>query len=105
MSPKHPRISAPRHLAFVRSLPCAVCDGQPSQAAHLRAGGDGGMALKPSDCRVVPLCARCHGEQHAMPETEFWSRSGIDPERLAAELWAASGDGEAAGEIIRLARW
>ena len=97
------------HLAFVRDLPCVSCDATPSQAAHVRFGGSmdakGGMGMKPSDARVVPLCARCHGRQHAMPERDFWAGLGVDPERLAAALWDASGNHAVAEEIIRQARW
>jgi hypothetical protein len=34
-------------------------------------GLSGGMALKPSDLYAIPLCHKCHGEQHT-GEVRFW---------------------------------
>jgi hypothetical protein len=49
-----------------------------TEAAHVRIGGDGGMALKPSDWRTVPLCGADddwmghHAYQHQIGERPFW---------------------------------
>lgn len=97
----------PRHLAFVRLLPC-VCCGKlgPSEAAHVRIGGDGGMGLKPPDRLTVPLCGPfgCHADQHQRGEQAFWSELGIDPVDLAARLWAVSGDVEQGERAVARAR-
>ena len=46
--------------ALARTMPCANCDAPgPSQAAHVRSRGAGGK-----DEDVIPLCAKCHRNQH-----------------------------------------
>jgi len=47
-----------RYRSWIRSLPCAACGAQPSEAAHT--GNDGGMSMKSSDYSCVPLCSNCH---------------------------------------------
>ena len=101
-------IRCPRHLAFVRGLPCLACGVSPDhgaiQAAHIRVGpgsGKGGIGLKPGDDRVVPLCADCHRRQHDHGEPAFWSGLDIgDPLGLAARLFAATGDRTAARRLV-----
>lgn len=39
---------------------CCVCGGTWQELHHF--GGDGGMALKPSDNEVARLCRKCHRE-------------------------------------------
>ncbi len=105
---KRKRVKNEGHLAFVRSLPCLCCGNNiETEAAHIRSGelmigkwATGG-AEKPSDCWAVPLCGRHHREQHAMNERAFWKAQGIDPFRVAAFLYASSGDFEAGESIIR----
>ena len=77
------------HRVWVASFRCIICtkgypvfEGYPvSQAAHVRMG-HGGMGLKPSDDRCLPLCIEHHRRQHAMGEGPFWTRAGLDPEEL-----------------------
>ena len=60
-------------MEFIRKLPCITCHSAPrSQAAHIRYGNDGGAGMKPSDCYVVPMCAKCHYVQHQDGELTFW---------------------------------
>ena len=69
-----------QHLTFVRQLPCVACGkAAPSEAAHVRTGTDGGVAVKPGDRYAVPLCAACHAKQHRIGELTFWSALRIDP--------------------------
>jgi hypothetical protein len=89
---------APAHLAFIRMLPCIICARQPSQAAHIRIGTDGGTSLKPSDMWAVPLCADHHAIQHMFGERTFWE--SYDPRIVAAELWTITGDVEAGERIV-----
>lgn len=56
------RALAPHYLAFVRSLPCAVCGRRPSEPDHV---GPRGMGRKADDYRVVPLCHEHHMARHA----------------------------------------
>ena|SRR5712664_3995470 len=83
-----------QHLAFVRQLPCTACGccGTPSEAAHVRAGTDGGVGMKPSDRYSVSLCTTCHVRQHRIGELSFWSGLGIDPLNLALRLWTVTGN-------------
>lgn len=83
-----------KHLAFIRTLPCVTCGNRPSQAAHIRKNGDGGVGVKPSDNRAVPLCPSCHYIQHQIGELRFWFPwSGYEAAIvLAKRLHALSGD-------------
>jgi hypothetical protein len=90
---------ARNHLAFIRRLPCIVCGSRPAQAAHVRAGTDGGAGMKPSDKFTVPLCHDDHMRQHG-GELSFWAALGIDPVDQANRLWTVSGDTEAGERIV-----
>jgi len=99
----------PKHLEFIRQLPCVVCGkrndfGSPVQAAHIRCGTDGGTAIKPSDRYTVPLCEQCHAKQHRVGELTFWSTLRIDPLNIALRLWTISGDAPGGERIIFRAR-
>lgn len=113
-----PRQRAPRkrdekHLAFLRTLPCAIpgCFRQDIHAAHLRGPclvygkRATGMAEKPSDCWTVPLCSDHHlfgeGSQHSMGEDEFYEMHGIDPFLLAKQLYEVTGNWGRAARILR----
>jgi hypothetical protein len=74
MLPKAPPGDFPRHLERIREMHCLVCwSPPPNEAAHIRMGLAGGMAKKPSDLFTVPLCHKCHAEQHAGDgEVAFW---------------------------------
>lgn len=107
MNFKRPRVKNEKHLNFIRSLPCVVCQNNiETEAAHVRAGElalgkwPTGGGEKPSDCWTVPLCGRHHREQHSMNEREFWSQQGINPFVVAMALYASSGDYVAGEQII-----
>lgn len=71
------------YLKWIRTLPCASCgDPGSSQAAHVRMGNGGGMGLKPSDYRTLPLCPECHGAQHAGGERTFWETIEKNPDAM-----------------------
>lgn len=93
---RQPRIEDPGHLAFVRTLPCLICGKPGSDPAHIRSAAPAygkrhtGMAEKPDDCWVLPLCRFHHDEQHRGTELAFWASYGIpDPHGLAVELYAS----------------
>lgn len=104
---RRPRIIAPKHLAFIRTLPSLVPGAGPVEAAHIRYGEHAygkpftGMGEKPSDCWVVPLAHDVHMDQHRHGERQWWLDQGIDPLLIAALLWAAGGNDEAGITIIR----
>jgi hypothetical protein len=68
---KEKRIRDKKHLAFVRTLPCIRCFQAPSQAAHVRLGSICGTGLKPSDSKILPMCAAHHFESHNVGEKTF----------------------------------
>ena len=102
-----PRVEDGTHLDFIRSLPCVCCRNDiQTEAAHLRSidrkyGKDiTGGGRKPSDRWTLPLCSKCHSEQHAGNELAFWEHRGINPFVLALSLHAASGDYALAHDVI-----
>ncbi len=98
------------HLAFIRTLPCLITGRYGVDPCHIRYGDPlykkpkTGKATKPHDCWVVPMIREKHDEQHGMAEPEFWKAQGIDPLAIARDLYAISGDEEAAKRIITAAR-
>lgn len=77
-----------KYLAYVRGLPCCSCEiHASSEAAHVRKGNGGGVGLKPSDYRTVPLCRECHSHQHLIGEKTFWTNRGeIDTDFVIATI-------------------
>jgi len=91
---REPRVRDEKWLNHIRSLPCCVCgDDTATEAAHIRTAALGygkahtGMAEKPSDKWALPLCGKCHREQHAYgDELRWWASKNIDPFMLAITL-------------------
>lgn len=83
----------PAHLAWIRTLPCAVpgCRAA-SEAAHVRmVDTGGGMGLKPADWWTVPLCHHHHIEDlHRTSHVAFDAKHGTDLHALAQDLAARS---------------
>lgn len=109
MNHKRSRKHDEAHLAFIRQLPCLVCEDPTStEAAHIRfsdaraAKVNPGVGQKAHDYWTVPLCGKCHRAQHdAGNEQKFWDSAMIDPIAVAPWLYLVSGDQEAAEAIIR----
>lgn len=77
MLPKSPRLDLPEHLAYIRTLPCAICARPgPSEAAHFRLGLGGGTGYKPGDDLTLPMCRKHHDEQSLCKSGElgFWRK-------------------------------
>ena len=80
----------PRYLAWIRTLPYAVCGGQ-AEAAHT---GPHGMGQKASDYSATPLCWRDHrweggpGALHRGVKA-FEMAHGIDIKALVRRLNSA----------------
>lgn len=102
---QRPRQRSERHLAWIRTLPCAICSKRGNvHAAHIRAASlqfgkfATGIGEKPDDGWTAPLCPDHHifGDeaQHQGRELDFWGRHNINPFALALALWHASGDDE-----------
>ena len=67
------------YLKFVRNQDCVV-DGNNINTVshHVRINQNGGMGLKPSDYRVIPLNWKRHSELHTIGEKSFYKKYGID---------------------------
>lgn len=86
-SPK--RIRAPEHLKWVATLPCLICQRQPSDAHHLKRVQPNALGRKPGDQWVVPLCRIHHRALHdAGDENRWWEEKNIDAAYIAQELWS-----------------
>lgn len=108
---RNPRERNEKHLAFIRQLPCICCGSDiETEAAHVRFAErlvckpNPGMSAKPDDAFVLPMCGRCHREQHTMNEREFWKRKGIDAIKAALALWYWTGDVDACLVIVEATR-
>lgn len=93
---RQPREKNNKHLSWIREQPCVVCGEDTTvEAAHIRVGSldhdkpHTGMAEKPSDKWVLPLCGKHHREQHAAgDELNWWYSKGFDPFMLAIAMRA-----------------
>jgi hypothetical protein len=75
------------YLDFVRSLPCTYSGLHDGVVAHhCRILGGGGMGLKPSDYRCVPLTEVQHRQLHQMGEGAYWRKLGRDPRILVIAI-------------------
>lgn len=90
MLPKTERLRSPRHLAWIRTLPCSVpgCNSDDMHAHHVRKGA--GTGMKPADGNCVPLCLDHHSELHLGGGRSFEVRYGVDLSAIAARLWSES---------------
>lgn len=69
-----------KYLKWVRSRPCVVSEREADVVAHhVRLGGGGGIGIKPSDYRTVPLHTEEHFHLHNKGEASYWKEKGIDP--------------------------
>jgi hypothetical protein len=89
------RLVCEPHLAWVRSLACAVrmCRTRGCDPHHVRKGTDGGTGRKPGDQWVVPLCHLHHMELHNRGQLTFEATHGVRLAELAVGLWASSPTG------------
>jgi hypothetical protein len=76
------------HLHHIVQQPCLVCGRKPSDPHHLRFTQPRALGRKVSDEFTVPLCRMHHREAHrAGDERIWWKRAGLDPVKVAHELW------------------
>lgn len=103
MTQRQPRMVDVGYLKWLRLLPCCVCGGTPSDAAHIRFAAKAfgkrytGMAEKPDDKWAVPLCRKCHTEQHSLNEEVFWLRKSMNP--LMRAMWLYKKYGGTGGSV------
>jgi hypothetical protein len=109
---RRPRVKDPKHLNWIRTLDCAICDDNTStEAAHIRYADSAylkravGKGEKPNDEWVIPLCGRHHRAQHAAgDERMWWFTHCLHPVHMASLLHKHSGDTELVPLIIKAAR-
>ena len=86
MSVKFPKSKTTRSdsfLAFVRALPCSVCESPaPNEAHHVFGGGKG---LKCSDLYTISLCRRHHHEHDSVGKISFYKNHNLDKWELVAK--------------------
>jgi hypothetical protein len=94
---RNPRIEIPKHLGFIRRLPCLLT-GWAAEAAHVRYGEPklgkpkSGVGEKPSDYWTVPLCAQLHrlgkdSQHESGNERQWWIKRRIDPLPICMALY------------------
>lgn len=104
------RIKDEPHLTFIRTLPSVISGQTGCEACHVRYGDPRyrkkhtGLAQKPDDSWTVPLTPAEHRDQHSANEAEWWLSHGIDPLWICLQLYAATGNRDAALRIIAEAR-
>lgn len=103
------RLTKPKHLEFIRTLPCIICGHHGTEAAHIRASSSAsdkvnpGIGRKADDCHVTPLCNACHERQHSGNEIAFWESHGFTIDgiiKIAERLYQSSGNSAAAQRIM-----
>lgn len=94
---KHGHKGDPAHLRLIRQLPCLVTGSMVNvEAAHVRMSEDSfgkvnaGHSAKPADEWTVPLNHDEHMRQHSMGEREYWQSVGINPLKVAQQLYGIS---------------
>jgi hypothetical protein len=76
------------HLRFVAQQACLICGRKPSDPHHLTFTQPRALGRKVSDEFVAPLCRIHHRAAHrAGDERAWWEQVGIDPVKVARELW------------------
>jgi hypothetical protein len=83
------------HLRYVMQQPCIVCGRKPSDPHHLRYLQPRALGRKASDEFAVPLCRVHHRASHrAGDERAWWKAAGIDPIKIARQLWNETRENE-----------
>lgn len=72
----------PKYLSWVREQPCVSCGAWPPSEAHHVKGVChlSGAGMKCTDLAVMPLCARCHMNEHRLPTEKqiLWAFQTLD---------------------------
>jgi hypothetical protein len=76
------------HLRYVAQQACLICGRKQSDPHHLRYLQPRALGRKASDEFAVPLCRSHHRAVHrATDEQAWWKAAGIDPVKVARQLW------------------
>ena len=94
------RHADPDWLALVRTLPCVVCRNEiETEACHIKMAdarfgkGIASLSKRENDWFVLPMCGRCHREQHSGPERTFYEKHQIDAPALAVSMYLRRSEG------------
>lgn len=88
--PKPARLDDPEWLDVIRRMPCCVCrhlrepQRSKTEANHTKTRGARG-----GDDTAAPMCFYHHQLWHLLGRETAAKRWGIDPRKVAKELWAA----------------
>ena len=85
----------PKHLEFIRTLPCCKCGvGYQIVAHHILRTKEHlhGMSKKCPDTKVVPMCNDEHNELHGQKGNELNFFNGYPLEPLADKLYNNTGN-------------
>jgi ERF superfamily len=86
------RYRNPEHLRYVAKQACLICGRKQSDPHHLRYLQPRALGRKASDEFAVPLCRSHHRAVHrAGDEQAWWKAAGIDPVKVARQLWRQTG--------------
>ena len=79
-------------LDFTRDQICAIdinecqySENGRSEPHHVRTLGECGVATKPHDTIVAPLCMCHHLEAERLGDERFWKKYNVDPARVVIE--------------------
>jgi hypothetical protein len=73
-----------KYLDYIRNKPCCITGKETNVVAHhVRLGQNGGIGLKPSDYRTIPLDAFEHRRLHDIGEKTYYGDS-VNPNALIA---------------------
>lgn len=90
------QLKVPKHLDYVRHMPCCICERVGVEAHHLMRpwSGSRGMGMKAGDHNVIPLCPDHHRALHKAGNEEayFLEIAGDETfgKSLAMRLWYSS---------------
>ena len=103
---KHQPLCSPKHVDFVRTLPCVVTmrEGDGVQPHHLLRvpTNERGASMKSGDDWTIPLWWEVHNALHndGVDERTFLAEHGIYGPALAALLFRLTGDEDACRRAI-----
>ena len=86
-------------LKLIREMPCCICRNEiETEACHIKmADARFGKRIaghrREDDHFVLPMCSRCHRQQHSGPERAFYEKHQIDAPALAVSMYLRRGEG------------
>lgn len=72
--------------AWIEGLICLICHKPHPDPHHVNPKGQGGVATKTSDRRMIPLCNKHHREYHQIGRDSFAEKYAMDYEEIIQRL-------------------